>query len=383
MSRILYVITELDVGGAENALYELATRLDRNAFQPQVACLSGQGPVAVRLRQRGIPVHSLGARAKWAVRVVWRLRRLIREADIVHSFLFHANMAARLAAIWTGVRAVVSAARVAERSRPRRRKLECRTHRLVDVEVCVSTGVRDFLASGGFPRQKLIVIPNGVDASRFAGRDPGFKARLGIKPDTPLITTIGRLHEQKGMSYVLRAAASLCRSRPECHFLLVGRGPLEAELRAQAKQFRLDDKVTFLGFCNDVPSVLKATDIFVLASLWEGMPNAVLEAMAAGVPVVATRVEGTVDIIDDDRTGMLVMPKDVPAIVSAILRLLDDPARAQRLGQAAQEHVRAHFPLEAMVRRHQELYRELLARASRKRHKKPAPRRAQRSEEKR
>ena len=363
MTRILYVITELDVGGAENALYQLATRLNRDAFEPEVACLQGEGPLAARLHQRGIPIHLLCARGKHDLRALWRLRRLVRGADIVHSFLFHANMAARFAAIAAGATAVVASARVAERQRPGRRRLECWTRRLVDVEVCVSAGVRDFFRAGGFPPEKLVVIPNGVDAAQFAGRSPAFKERIGLGPATPLVATIGRLHEQKGTSYFLRAASSIRRSRPDCQFLVVGRGPLEEPLRAEARQFQLERHLRFLGFCDDVPSLLKATDVFILPSLWEGMPNAVLEAMAAGVPVVATRVEGTVDVIEDGRTGVLVMPRDVPALVSATLRLLEDPARAERLGQAAQEHVRAHFPIEAMVRRHEELYAKLVTEA--------------------
>ena len=364
MSRILYVITELEIGGAEKTLFELATRISRHGFEPQVATLGGLGPLGQELCAQGVPVHPLGARGRWDVRVVWRLRRLVREADIVHSFLFHANMAARFAALATGVTAVVSSARVAERSRPRRRRLECLTHRLVDAQACVSNGVRDFYAAGGFPREKLVVIPNGVDARRFAGRDPAFKSRLGIGPDRPLITTIGRLHEQKGMAHFVRAAASIHRSRPDCHFLVVGSGPLEEELRALAKGLDLQGSITFLAHCDDVPAVLRATDVFLLASLWEGMPNVVLEAMAAAVPVVATRVEGTIDLIEHEKTGLLVMPRDVPALVSFALRLLGEPERAARLGQAAQEHVRANFRLEAMVRRHAELYAELLARAA-------------------
>ena len=365
MARVLYVITELDVGGAERALVELATRLDRTAYEPEVACLMGDGPLAEVLRQRDVPVHALGVRGKWDLRVLWRLRRLLAGCDVVHSFLFHANMVARVAAIGSGVSAVVSSARVAERSRPRRRSLERWTHWLVDAETCVSNGVRDYLGAGGFPRDKLVVIPNGVDVERFGPRDPAFKRRLGLRADTPLVTTIGRLHEQKGMHYFLRAAASVRHSRPDCHFLVVGHGPLEDELRRLAAEFHIADHVTFLGFCDDVPAVLAATDVFVLPSLWEGMPNAVLEAMAAGVPVVATRVEGTVDIIEDGKTGLLVLPRDIPGLVSAVLRLLGEPDRAAALAAAGQAHVRAHFPLDAMVRRHEQLYADLLRRAAR------------------
>ena len=364
MTRILYVITDLDVGGAERALVELATRLDRERFAPEVACLAGEGPLAEPLRERGIPVHCLAASGKWDLRVLWRLRKLLAGFDLVHSFLYHANMATRIAAVGSGVGAVVCAARVAERSRPRRRSLECWTHRLVDVEVCVSNGVRDYLGAGGFPRDKLTVIPNGVDAPRFARRDPALKKTLGLDPDVPLVTAIGRLHEQKGMSYLLRAASSIRHSDSKCHVLIVGHGPLDDELRALARQLRIDDRVTFLGFCDDVPRVLAATDVFVLASLWEGMPNAVLEAMAAGLPVVATRVEGTVDLIEDGRTGVLIMPKDVPGLATALLRLLRDPARARALGDAAQAHARTHFPLDAMVRRHEQLYADLLRHAA-------------------
>ncbi|MBM4041719.1 MAG: glycosyltransferase, partial [Planctomycetes bacterium] len=297
MSRILYVITELDVGGAEKALCELAAGLNRAAYEPQVVCLTGHGPLGGELLRRAVPVRFLEARGFWDVRLLWRLRRLIRQADIVHSFLYHANMAARLAAVGTGA-IVVCSARVAERSRPRRLRLECLTQGLVDAEVCVSNGVRDFFLKGGFPKGKLVVIPNGVDVARFAGRQPAFKARLGLPPSAPLVASVGRLHEQKGMEFLIRAAASLHRSRPDCRFLIVGKGPQEAKLRAAAKNLHLGEAVTFLGHCDDVPSLLRAADVFVLASLWEGMPNVVLEAMATGLPIVATRVEGTVDLIE-------------------------------------------------------------------------------------
>jgi len=365
MTQILYVITELDVGGAERTLCELVTRLSRGAYEPEVACLMGHGPLANVLEEAHVPVHFLEARGKWDLRALWRLRRLIGRADMVHSFLYHANMAARIAAAGAGAAAVISSARVAERSRPERRRHECRTHWLVDAEVCVSNGVRDYMASGGFPREKLHVVPNGVDAARFARRDPALKSRLGLPPEAPLITTIGRLHEQKGLSTFLRAAASVLHSRPDARFLIVGTGPLEEQLRAEAAQFHIAHAVTFLGFADDVPAVLAAADIFVLASLWEGMPNALLEAQAAGLPTVATRVEGTVDIVEDGRTGLLVIPKDVPGLATAVLRLLEEPGRGRRLGEAARERVRAHFTLDAMVRRHEILYDQLLAERSR------------------
>ena len=123
MIQVLYVITELDVGGAERTLCELATRLSRDAYEPQVACLMGRGPLAGHLERAGVPVHALEARRKWDLGALWRLRRLIRQADIVHSFLYHANMATRFAAIGAGASAVISSARVAERSRPRRRPM--------------------------------------------------------------------------------------------------------------------------------------------------------------------------------------------------------------------------------------------------------------------
>ncbi len=361
MTRVLYVITELDIGGAERTLCELARRLDRQRFAPQVACLTGEGPLVEPLRDSGVPVHLLGACCKADLRALWRLHRLLREADLAHSFLFHANLLTRLAAVRTPARAVISSARVTEPDRPHRRTLDRLTHRLVNAEVCVSSGVRDWLIEGGLPAEKLVVIPNGVDVERFAGRGSAFKSELGIAPEAPLVTTIGRLTEQKGIDDFIQAAAKLHHAARGTHFLIVGEGALRPDLGAQAEQLGLGSAITFLGFRSDVPDILRATDLFVLASRWEGMPNALLEAMAAGVPAIGTRVEGTEDVIQDGETGLLVAPRDPRALAEAMKSLLTDRDRAQTLGRAAREHVRTHFSLDAMVHRHEDLYERLLA----------------------
>jgi glycosyltransferase involved in cell wall biosynthesis len=361
MTRVLYVITELDIGGAERALCELARRLDRQRFTPQVACLTGEGPLVEPLRESGVPVHLLGACCKADLRALWRLRQLLREADVAHSFLFHANLLTRLAAIGTSARAVISSARVTEPDRPHRRTLDRLTHRLVNAEVCVSSGVRNWLIEGGLPAEKLVVIPNGVDVKRFAGRDPAFKSELGIAPEAPLVTTVGRLTEQKGIEGFIEAATTARHAAPKAHFLIVGEGPLRPRLEAQAEELGLGSAITFLGFRSDVPDILRATDLFVLASHWEGMPNALLEAMAACAPAIGTRVEGTVDVIKDGETGLLVAPRDPRALAEAMKALLTDRDRAAALGRAAREHVETHFSLDTMVRRHEDLYERLLA----------------------
>jgi len=363
MTKIIYLITDLDVGGAEKGLFQLATRLPRDEFSIEVITLTGGGRIAKWLEEKGIPVTSLDIKRFWDLAGVFRLRRLLKNLrpDILHTFLFHANIVGRVAAVGLGVRAVISSVRVAERRFKWHLALDWLSSPLMDLEICVSEGVRRFTETRAkIPKNKLTVIPNGVDLAEFEEKGERIRKNLRLPPDVPLIVTIGRLERQKGISFFLQAAREVLQEFPQARFLIVGKGPDEGKLISLARNLGIKKAVRFLGFRNDVPEVLAAADMFVLASLWEGMPNVVLEAMASGKPVVGTQVEGTEELVIPGETGLLVPPADAKALARNICRLIQESGLARRMGQAARKQVKEHYTVQTMVERYAQLYRDIL-----------------------
>ena len=363
MTRVIYLITDLDIGGAEKSLFQVATRLPRDEFSMQVITLTGGGKIAKWLEEEGIPVTSLDIKRVWDLAGLIRLRGLLKSLrpHILHTFLFHANILGRVAAAGLGAHAVISSVRVADRRFKWHLALDWLSSPLMDLEVCVSEGVRRFTETRAkIPRRKLTVIPNGVDLAEFEEKGERIRKNLRLPPDVPLIVTIGRLERQKGISFFLQAAREVLQEFPQARFLIVGKGPDEGKLISLARNLGIKKAVRFLGFRNDVPEVLAAADMFVLASLWEGMPNVVLEAMASGKPVVGTQVEGTEELVIPGETGLLVPPADAKALARNICRLIQESGLARRMGQAARKQVKEHYTVQTMVERYAQLYRDIL-----------------------
>ncbi len=365
---IAFCITQLEPGGAERALVELVERLDRRQFEPVVYCL-GPRPVgnptslADRLEQAGASVHCLGARR--LVQAPWILRRLARRMaadapEIVQTFLFHANVLGALAARRSGVPHVVSGIRVAEHRYRWHLALARWSDRWVERHVCVSQAVQDFSrARGRLPQQKLIVIPNGVDVARFAAARPCDLAAFGVEAGHRVITHVGRLDEQKGATELVRLMPQVLQKFDEHDLLLVGAGPQRASLERLTRELGLDRRVHFAGFRDDVPEILAASDLLVLASQWEGMPNVVLEAMAAGKPVVASGVEGVAELLG--ASAAQIAPAGNPQVFAEkVTAILQNPALAAQLGSQNRRRAEQLFSLEAMAAAYQQLYRSLL-----------------------
>lgn len=360
--RIAFCITDLDPGGAERALVQLVTRLDRRRWEPAVFCLSGGGSLVEELKAAGVRVVCLGARHWTSLGVLWRLVRELRRfrPEIVQTFLFHANLAGRVAARLAGVRHVVSGIRVAERRSRLPLWLDRWTNGMVRFNVCVSQAVAEFSVSvAGLPADKIAVIPNGVDVAKFETAPAADLASLGIPAGSRVLLTIGRLDPQKGLRDLIAAAAIVAPKFPDVHFLLVGEGPERDELERLIRERRLGGQVHLAGWRGDVPNVLAAGHALVLSSLWEGMPNVVLEAMAAGLPVVATRVEGISELVIEERTGLLVPPHAPEELAAAIEKLLADATTARAMGQAGRDRARAEFSWDKMVARYEDVYRAL------------------------
>jgi glycosyltransferase involved in cell wall biosynthesis len=362
-TRIAFCITDLDAGGAERALVQIVTRLDRARWEPFVFCLSGEGELAAVLRDAGIPVVCLGASRRHSFRVIWQLsRRLAKlKPSILQTFLYHANIAGRLAGKAAGIPLIVSGIRVAEKRSGLRLWLDRATDWMVARHVCVSQDVAAFSAARGrLPVAKLCVIPNGVDATALAEAPRADLTEFGIPAGSRVLLYVGRLDPQKGPFVLLAAVKDLLRQHADLHLLMVGDGPLAEKLRAWVVKEQLQSQIHFAGRRNDVPSLFRAADLFVLPSLWEGLPNVVLEAMAAGIPTVATRVEGVADLLTDRRTGLIVPPNSPPALAEALDWLLGDPHQGQLMAREAQHIVQERFTWTSVVRHYEQLYSELL-----------------------
>ncbi len=361
--RIAFCITELDPGGAERALVRIVTGLDRTRWQPYVYCLAAPGPLAEPLAAADVPVTCLGVRSSRDVGVVRRLSKELAtfRPEILQTFLFHGNIVGRLAARWAKVPIVVAGVRVVEPDARWRMRLDHGTSRLVDRTICVSAAVAERYRELGYRDDQLAVVANGVDIARFAGVAPGDLSEMGIPAGARTVLSVGRLHPQKGLPHLLAAFEQVVRdTEDEVHLLIVGEGPQRDVLLADIEQRRLGDRVHMAGWRPDIPSLLRAADLFVLSSLWEGMPNVLLEAMAAGLPCVATDVEGVAELISDGETGLLVRRGDSPALAEQIARLLADASLASRVAAAGQAHVRKGYTWEATIRGFETIWDELL-----------------------
>ncbi len=362
--RIALVITDLDVGGAERALVNLATRLDRARWSPVIVALRGEGRLAEVVRQAELPCECLEGNHRRPAQVILRLARVLGKyrPELVQSFLFHANVASRLAAPWAGRPWVVGGLRVAERRKRWHLTLDRLTAFLSAGSVCVSQGVLRFSREVvGLDSRRLMVIPNGIDPAPFERASAVPREALGVPEEAHLALAIGRLDQQKGIPDLLAAAERVIPQCPDWHLVLAGDGPLRGWLVEQiATRSQLHSRIHWLGSRDDVPSLLKSADVLVLASLWEGMPNVVLEAMAASRPVVATFVEGTEELVVPGKTGWLVPPHDPERLTAALVGAARNPCLCQTFGQLGRARVEDEFSLDRTVAAYEQLWNGLL-----------------------
>ncbi|MEX2172735.1 MAG: glycosyltransferase [Pirellulaceae bacterium] len=365
MIRLLLVIPTLVRGGAEKQLALLAAGLPRTEFDVHVAVLTHTGPLEATLQQAGVKVTLIGKRWKIDPGAYWRLRRLMRELrpDIVHTWLFAANAYGRQAALSADVKYIVAGERCVDPWKGAvqlaiDRVFARRTERIVTN----SSGVKDFYVSRGLPADKFAIIPNGIGP--FAPEESISRAQLlaelKLPCDARLIGAIGRLWPQKRVKDLIWAMDLLKSARDDAHLLIIGDGPLRWRLERFRDQNDIAERVHFLGERHDVPRLLPHLDCLWLASEYEGQSNAVMEAMSAGVPIIATDISGNRDLVIPGETGYLVPVGDRAMFTRHTHHLLDDPVLGRRLGEAGRQRMLAHFSIERMIERHAALYRELV-----------------------
>lgn len=364
--RVCQVITELAPGGAERLVYQLATMLDPELFEVEVACLKG-GAIADQLSAAGVKVHDLKVRGKWDILRAKQMKKVLAagDFDLVHTHLFHADYFARPAAFKLGVPVVHTVHCLEKRARSMQFRFAQKHAGQCAKTVCVSQAVRDFyMQKTGLPEEKLSVIYNGVDTEKFYVDDAAKEASLwdlDIFSEDVIVVYAGRLHFDKGIDLLLDAILKMVDDENCPLFLIAGSGELERLVNRACVRLRTD-RIRFLGYRSDVEKILAAGDIFACPSRTEGFGLSALEAMSAGLSVVASRVDALPELIQSGKTGLLTEPGNVESLVKALRALVANENMRKMLGQNAREKACEDFSLAKTIEKHQTLYLETLQR---------------------
>ena len=363
--KILHLIISLEVGGAQHGLLLGLPRFDADRYEHVICSIMDRMQMAAQFRQAGIEVRTLGLRRKTDLAVVLRLRSLLKQLrpDILHTYLLHSNVLGRIVGKLVGVPVIIGSERTIGQARRWGRLATRLTNPLTDaVEVNSETGARAIEHDLGVSPDKIEVVRSGIDPDAYRGSLDRVKIRseLGLNDDQHLVLYVGRLRAVKGVEYGIRAFASAIAQHENMHMALAGEGEQLSYLRNLVTELGISEKVTFLGVRNDLPDLFSAADSVLMPSLNEGFPRTALEAMAAGKPVIATRVGGTPEAIIDAETGILVPPMDVGAMANALVKLVGDAGLQARLGSAGRQRARQNYSVDNYVARLDGLYRQLL-----------------------
>ena len=364
--RVLHLIHHLHVGGAEVLVADLLPALAQRGFDAQVACLVERGPLFASLERAGIPAHFIGRRPGRDLAAVWRLARLLRRLDVavLNTHSFSAGFWGRWAALLARTpRVVTTVHTVAGWSQPRKQRLGNRLLRPVtDRIVAVSGCVRDSLiACGGTPPALITVIPNGIRLERFApcADRAAERRRLGLPPERFLVGMVARCSPEKGGPFWIEALRALAATDGNVHGVLVGDGPARSAWQDLATVRGLAERIAFVGARMDVPRWLAVCDVLVCPSLQESFGITALEAQAAGVPVVATHVDGFRENLHDGVDALLVPVADAHALADAVRQVRRSPELGRCLADAGRRNA-ARFALASTADQYAALYRELL-----------------------
>ena len=352
---IAIVLTSFDPGGTERQMTELIARLDQERFDLHVVCFRREGRWLPKVEAAvasitQFPLAGFRSPSAWwqAARFAgWCRRHRIR---VVHACDFYANVFALPAAALAGVPVRIGSRRdilIPQRSGGQHR-LQALSYKAAHHVVANSHAAAAQVVREGVAPARVAVIPNGIDLARY---HPAPRRR-----QRRIITTVANLRPEKGHDVLIRAAALVAREVPDVVFQLAGDGPMRAQLSSDAAARGVGDVVRFLGHREDVPELLHGSDLFVLPSRTEAFPNGVVEAMAAALPVVATSVGGIPELVDDGRNGVLVRAGDEHALAAALLGLLSDADRADRLAAAGRHTIETRYSFDRMVQAFEALY---------------------------
>lgn len=370
---VTHVVLSLDVGGLERIVVDLIRAGPALGQVVSVACLERAGTLADEAERLGARVLVAGKSPGLRPSGAARMRSVLRELrpDVLHTHQIGALLYAGPAS-WSLGRPPILHTEHGKHyhARRRTRMIGRLAGRFAAHFLAVSADIAAEVADHRIvPRRKLGVVPNGIDVDRFGGDDrPGtaaLRARFAIPADAPVVGTVGRLCEVKRQDRLIRAFRNLEGIDPEPHLLLVGDGPLRASLAGLARELGVADRVHFAGYQSHPELFLSIMSVFALTSQSEGMPLSIIEAWAAGLPVVATRVGGVPEMIEEGRTGLMVEPDDEVGLAARIATLIGDRDRARSLAHAGRAIARERFSLQAMAGAYDRLYRRAIVGAAR------------------
>lgn len=346
-------------GGARQVLY-LLEGLAAAGLRNVLVCPAGSG-IDEAAANHCARVHAVPLRGDLDIGMARRLRRVIdaEAPDVVH---VHSRRGADLWGGWAARRAAVPAVLSRRVDNPEARLVVRLKYSLYAKVIAISEGIREVLLREGLTPGKVVCVQSAVDPTPYrAGcQREWFAAEFSVPPGAPILGVVAQLIERKGHVYLLDALPAILRRHPEVRVFLFGRGPMEAELKARIHREGLDSVVRLAGFRSDLERVLPCLDMLVHPATLEGLGVSLLQASAAGVPIVAARAGGIPEAVRDGQNGLLVAPRDRAALADAILRLLDDPNEARAMGQRGQTLVAREFSVSRMVAGNLRVYEELL-----------------------
>jgi len=367
--KIIYILPTLDVGGTETQTLELCEKLKDFGYSTTICCLYRLGEMAEKLKKSKTDFLCLNAKHPFDIKIFPALCKAIKNGGygIVHSFLFDANVWGPAAARRAGAKIIISGRRnYDDWMKLPHFLMQKASNRFTDFITVNSRSIKRFVADKeNFPEERIKVIYNGLNISNFDMRfnsavPEKVKEKFGIPGNAKVIAAIANLKPSKGLFYLLEAAKNVIDNiDKEIRFLIVGQGPLKDSLVRYAEKLGISEKIIFPGLQKNIPEILSCVDVAVNSSIREGMANAVLEAMAAGKPVVATDVGGNAEMISHKISGCIVPGKDFRSISTAILDFLKNPETAAKMGKAAREKIEKEFSSTKMAENYHRFYANL------------------------
>jgi len=361
--NMLQMVNGFAVGGGEIKLLELIKNLNPEKYNITICSVGQGGPLQSEFESLGHPVYVFEKKFSFDFSLVTRVSKLMKEKqiDLVQTTLFYADVIGAYAAWLANVPIVISWEAVSHPYKMRHLLSYKLAKRKMDVVVGVSDAIRNqVIEERGVEQEKAVTIHYGIDLQKYYLSNKLKRADISVAKNDLVLGTVARYTDQKGHKYLISAAPDIIKTFPNVHFVFVGDGPNRSDMEAQIKQLGLQNHFHLLGFRTDVVDLLNLFDVFVLPSLYEGLPNVVLEAMACHKPVIATGVDGTVEAVEDGITGYIVPPKNPAALAEKINHLLSLNGKIETMGKASRNRVENHFSLEKQIQEFENLYERLI-----------------------